>query len=75
MRTGSAVGARYRRIESLEDWLNLTGLHRKRDDLLHPSDDDDLPDPFRRGTVAIRRSVEEIDMLVTDLVNLVWPQD
>lgn len=75
VRTGTAVGTRYHKVETLQDWFNLAGLHRRMDDLLSRSDDDDFPDPYGKRAKVIKKSVKEIDTLVAQLVDLIWPTD
>ena len=58
------------KVGGFADWLASAGAGRRAADMLRPSDDDDVVDPYRRGRAANVEMVNEIERLVDDL--LIW---
>jgi len=69
VRRGEAIGART--AEPLPEWLARIHLGRSRTDLLRGSDDG-IADPHGRSDDAYRDTIEELDDLLTRLVDLAW---
>jgi len=51
-----------------DGWLAAAGAGRRAADMLAPSEDDDVTDPYRRGRAANDAMVREVDSLIGQLV-------
>jgi protein-tyrosine phosphatase len=51
-----------------DEWLNEIGSGRTASDMLKPSRDDDVTDPYRQGRAANIAMVNQLDQLTKDLV-------
>jgi protein-tyrosine phosphatase len=59
----------------LSTWATSLGSGRRPGDLLRPDPDDDVDDPYGRGTTAVRATADAIDRMVRSLVDLApWPR-
>jgi protein-tyrosine phosphatase len=71
VRRGSAMGPRHR--ETLEQWLTRANAGRSPRDLLGADPGDDIADPYGGDEHDYARTFHELDRLVTQLVELIWP--
>ncbi len=71
VRRGRQAGAR-RPGESLEAWLAKVHAGRTPRDLMGGSSEDDVPDPIGQPRHAYERMVEDLDVLIGDMIWLVW---
>ncbi|HEY2814957.1 MAG TPA: hypothetical protein VGJ03_15935 [Acidimicrobiales bacterium] len=72
VRRGTAIGPRPA-DEPLAAWLRRAAAARRPAELMGASVDDDVADPYQRARVNYDRCIDEIDGLVTRLVDLAWP--
>lgn len=74
VRLGELAGGR-KPGEQLGDWLHRISVARRRDDLLEVGHDDayDIADPIGRGRADYEATADELDDLLTRLVELAWP--
>lgn len=71
-RRARAAGPRPAHL-GLSDWLPRLTEDRSPDDLLGSSVDDDVADPIGSPRAVFRRTAEEIDRAVHDIVAMIWP--
>ena len=72
VRRGEATGVRGAG-EGLGEWCARVGTGRERRELLGASVTDDVADPTTGGAAEHERTAEELQDLVTRLVELAWP--
>jgi protein-tyrosine phosphatase len=72
VRRGEAAGGR-QPGESIEQWIVRTHRDRAQQDLLGANPIDDVADPYGGAPGDYEEAAEEINDLVTRLVQLVWP--
>lgn len=73
VRRARAVGPRAPG-EPVAAWLDRLSEGRSPLELLGASPDDDIDDPIGRSPSAYRRTAEELEELLDDLVALLWPE-
>ncbi len=69
VRRGELAGPR-RPSESAEQWLERVHSGRKREELIGESPHDDVDDPMGGASADYERTADELDGLLTQLVNL-----
>jgi protein-tyrosine phosphatase len=72
VRRGESTGVR-QPGESIDDWIARAHGDRVQEDLLGTDPIDDVADPYGGPPGGYEDAAEEIDDLVTRLVQLVWP--
>ncbi len=72
VRRGGAIGPR-RQDEPVEQWLARAAEGRRAIDHLGASPADDVADPIGRPIEQYERTAVELDALVAQLVDLLWP--
>jgi protein-tyrosine phosphatase len=73
VRRGEAIGSR-KPGESIETWIARAHADRTQRDLLGSDPIDDIADPYGGPPGGYEDAAEEIDDLVTRLVQVVWPR-
>jgi protein-tyrosine phosphatase len=72
VRLAAEQGARPREV-GFDEWLAKLGAGRSPSNYLSPSDEDDIEDPMGRRFGVFKKVANEIDELVTQLVDLAFP--
>ncbi len=72
VRRGQAVGPRHR-DEPIQDWIARAAEGRRATDHLGASAADDVADPIGRSIEHYERTAAELDGLVHQLSDLLWP--
>jgi protein-tyrosine-phosphatase len=73
VRRGEEAGPR-RADEDLTAWLRRVGEDRRLIELLGESEDDDVADPYLQTIGEYKKTGQELDDLVTRLVDLAFPE-
>jgi protein-tyrosine-phosphatase len=71
VRRGDEVGKRHAG-QPLDRWLSYAHAGRTAAGLLGRSTEDDIADPIGQARPAYERMVAEVEVLIDDLVSLVW---
>ncbi|MET0727473.1 MAG: hypothetical protein ABWZ76_04145 [Acidimicrobiales bacterium] len=74
VRAGGLVGGRGAG-ETIPQWLARVGADRRREDLVGVGHDPglDVEDPVGKGRAEYEETADELDVLLTSLVDLAWP--
>jgi protein-tyrosine phosphatase len=71
VRRGNSMGPRHQ--ETLAQWLTRANAGRSPRDLLGADPADDISDPYGGDEHDYERTFRELDRLVSELVDLLWP--
>jgi protein-tyrosine phosphatase len=74
VRRGEELGAR-RADQGFRSWIDLAHGDRTRQSLVDRSRDDDVEDPIGRPLAEYRATAAELDVLVSRLATLLWPEE